>query len=594
MQQREKLLFVCTVFFMLFLCSSCSSFDRYVENSISAQAEAELHDSAEYKQYEQYISEGKFNEEDYNLIVQPVNPSSDEEPEERISITFAQNSFLDCRYRRNEENTYPLETRICFLEPGDSLYVSDVTTRNPAGDLYGCSEFRVWAYDADGNRGDQPYCITKYNAEQKPCIILTIPQDYSGNGFSIEPLGAYKNRTITVRAYYINNEGKQQELGGKWMVGNETIRKSKDLSPIESYTLKYDYSNYEKNDYYFVSSEPPCFYAKEADQTVVFPEISSNENVTEYSVLMHRYLKLKVNNEAITLLKRALGFADELLDNVNIINFDGIVDTIENHFNFQSRNIITSISINDERKDDFLNANKRKDSFEISQLRCEDIVSITVGKEYMITGKNINIEPGSLLDDGYEYRITIPDTNKNIEINISKRNSNPDGKFEEISLDHATLTLYRADGSIIRTGDELPADDDLVTMEIKADDDYYLDGKDVKDFTIFNKKMKYSDFQKKAEDILKKHPAVPYIIINITEDDCGTGKYKLDGEDIKGSIIKARIGQKIELTFTVTSPYKLSGIRKKDTVSKKITVSADMDTTINYKTFGIKIIKKED
>lgn len=557
------------------LLSGCSQIDKYVKDSITNQAQIELQELDEYNQYEEYVADDLLNEEGtcrLDLLKQVDYPVPNTDG--LIPVTLPRNSFLSFQYQRNEEDAYPIGTEICYVAPGDSIYATRMTINNSISNLYTFSEFRIWSYDAEGHRGNTPYAEVKQNSG----LLLTIPQDYTGTGFSIEPLGNYSDRSISAKAYFINNDGAQQIIdGGVWTVGKQEFKDIISISPVDSYTLKYDYSKY-ADDYYFVSSTPKCWYSKDASQTVIFQEASSNEETTTYSVLMHPYVTLTVNNKCVT-----------LADHIPLISTGG-------------NSIITSIT---KANESLLPANTNVDSFDVTKLRVGDIISIRVGKDYKITGTGVKVGSaaplGSNADNGYEYTFTIPDTNKGIQISVTKRNSDAEGKYHGYTLANADLTLYRSDSSIVQVGDELPADSENVTVEIKAHYGYYLDGKNVTDYSVYSKKMKFSDFQKNLSSIINEHPAVQYVTITVDpKDDCGTCVYKLDGDIITSNTFKARIGQKIELEFTANGHYKIvwdgwvsdkwSDLWGKNSASAKIEVTADMNgTTINRANFGIKV-----
>ena len=67
------------------------------------------------------------------------------------------------------------------------------------------------------------------------------------------------------------------------------------ISPVDSYTIIYNYDAYQ-DDYYFVRSSPECWYSKESNHSVIFREVSSNEQNTEFAVEMHQYVTLNVTN----------------------------------------------------------------------------------------------------------------------------------------------------------------------------------------------------------------------------------------------------------------------------------------------------------
>lgn len=469
----------------------------------------------------------------------------------------------------------PIGTEIWYLEPGDSLYAASVTINNTISNLYDFAGFRVWSYDSEGHRGAKPIAEVESVAD----LLLTVPLDYSGSGFSIEPIGAYSNRTISVRTYFINNARKEQSLEGIWTVDERQFTGTTSISPVDSYVLKYNYSNY-ADDYYFVSSAPECWYSKDDSQTVIFQEASSHEEITQYSVLMHPFVTLTVYNKCIS-----------TIDKIPFISSGG-------------KGIITSILKGNES---LLPEDLDVDSFPLVKLRVGDVVTIKVGKEYKITGTGVNVGTavplGSNADNGYEYTIIVPDTNNGIQISVTKRNSDAEGKYAGYNIANADLVVTRADGSTLDVGDELPADSEKVTVKITAHDGYYLDGKGVADYRVYSDKMKFSDFQKNVSKIISDHPAVQYITIIVnTQDECGTCVYSLDGKPITGNTFVARIGQKIELKFTANSQHRIirdgwiaekwSSLWGSTSISDKIEVTADMNgRTINRANFGIQVEK---
>lgn len=579
---RKKSILVCLLLLSsILLLSGCSKIDSYIEGAISNQAQIEIQQSDEYKQYEEYLSENLLNEEgtyQLDLSESSIAPSMIEDG--TIPVTLARNTFLSCQYRRNEDAAYPIGTEVCYLNPGDSLYVSGMTINNSNSNLYTFSEYRIWSYDAEGRRGGTPYAEVKNDSG----LLLTVPMDYTGLGFAVEPLGIYSDRSISVRAYFINNSGQQQIIGGgTWTVGKREFKDTVKISPVDSYTLKYDYSKY-ADDYYFVSSTPKCWYSKDDSQTVIFQEASTNEELSDYSVLMHPYVTLTVKNNCISLV-------DSVADKIPFLSTDG-------------KGIITSITKADKS---LLPTSTNVDSFDIPKLRVGDVISVRVGKDYKITGTGVDVGTatplGSNADNGYEYTIIVPDTNKGIQITVTKRNGDAEGKYTGYSIANADLTLYRKDGSIVQVGDELPAESEKVTVEIKAHSGYYLDGKSVTDYTVYSKSMKFSAFQKDINSIITDHPAIQYVTLTVNpKDDCGTCVYKLDGNAITSNTFRARIGQKIELEFTANSNYsivrdgwisdKLSSLWGKNSASAKIEVTADMNgSTITRTNFGIKVEK---
>lgn len=545
---------------MLLLCG-CSQMEEKVTWEVERQAESSLHEREEYKLYEEYKENGLLNENnDYTYPV-PDDWGAEEEavPEGRVTVSLARNTYLKCAFRINSDDLVPTEDTKCFLAPGDSLYALEVTTENPASNLYAFSEFRIYSYDSENRRVETPFAVVKADTG----LLFTVPADYSGSGFSVEPIGAYADRTITVESHYINEQHQTCQLrDGKWTVNDAPLTEKTRISPVVSYRVVYDYSHYAEM-YYVTDTYPEYWFINEDEHLVTFPEVMSNEESVEYSVTMHPFVTIHGSNNSI------------------------------------KRDTVTVYS---ENSGAALYSGREK-SFSVGKLRAGEKIYIRVGAEYMVTATGVNAGNGNPIDgnekNGYEYMIVVPETCGDIQISVKKRNS-VDDVYSGYEVDNADLILCRADGTVVEVGDELPGDSEKVTATIRPHGGYYISGKNADAQTgEYSREMKYSEFAKKIKSIIESHPACPYIAMTINrEDECGSCIYKLDGKEISGDTITARAGQKLELTFTVDTPYKIvrkgwitdtwSKLMHRDSISENIEVTEDMnDTTISRESFGI-------
>lgn len=581
-KKSRSFLMFCSIVVMALMLSGCGQIKEHVKNEVSKASEEEINNSKEYQQYLKYKSDGVLGEDGKYLM-----PTQDEvveatESEKSIKITIATNTFLKCDYSTDSSSNATVAGSEVFLNPGDSLYVSNVSVNNNISNLYDFYCFRIWEYDREGKKSQKPY-------EEVPIkngLLLKVPESFTGTGFSIEPIGKYTNRHITARAYYLNNDQENTLPNGQWKVNNKRFNDSIDISPVESYTIVYDYQAY-KDDYYFVKSTPMCWYAKESDNTVIFREVSSNEQGTEFAVEMHPYITMKVTNKCI--------------------NWASGIPIIGN----QGKGIIHSISRGEEAiEQDYAG----KSSFEIKKLKANDKLSIRVGKEFKITGIDVSVGTavplGSDAENGYEYTIVIPDTRKGVEIEISDRNSNAEGTFQGYNQTNAVVEIKRENGTVLNIGDELPGDDEKVTMTIVPEQGYYIDGfTDKNNYSFVKKKIAFSKLEKDILSILEDHQAIKFISLNfIYSDEAGTYTYKLDGKKITEPLLQdVRVGQKLKVEFTANKGYVITHSRfsekalseartrtgEPDSTSETIEVTSDMDgMTIDRETFGI-IVDKE-
>lgn len=579
---RKDIVLCCFLATTALMLSGCGQLKDYVSNEVTAASENEIQNSNEYKDYEKYQADGLLGEDGLYPL-----PSSDDaietsDNQKSTKITIATNSYLKCGYYTDENANTPILGGELYLDPGDSLYASDVTVNNDISNLYDFSCFRIWAYDQDGRKGSEPY----KEVTARSGLLLKIPDNYSGTGFSIEPIGSYTDRHITARAYSIKDNQEIDLPSGQWKVNNEKFNGSVDISPVDSYTIEYDYSPY-KDDYYFVDSTPAYWYSKESNNTVIFREVSSNEQETAFAVEMHPYVTMTVTN-------KCLNWASGL----PIIGDQG-------------KGIIQSIS---KEADPIEQDYTGKSSFEIKKLKVGEKLSIRVGKDFKITGIDVNVGTsvplGSNAENGYEYTIIVPDTGKGIGIEITERNSNAEGTYQGYNQANADIEIKRANGTVLKSGEELPGDDEKVTLTITPHEGYYIDGfTDKKNYSYVKKKVEFSKLEKDILSILEDHQAIKFISLNLVfSDEAGTYTYKLDGNKITDSPLQnVRIGQKLKVDFKANKGYTIthswfgakafSDVKTRaggtDSVSESINISADMDgITVDRETFGI-IVEKE-
>ncbi|MBR6208319.1 MAG: hypothetical protein IKQ69_04910 [Oscillospiraceae bacterium] len=555
---------------------------NYVANEVTNSSESKIFVSDEYRQFEKYQTEGILAENGMYPTPAPIETREASIKSHAIQITFAKNSFLNCVYYTDEETKAPIVSNQVLLSPGESIFVASIEVNNQISNLYDFSMFRIWSYDQDGNKSNKPY----REITTRTGLLLTVPENFTGTGFAIEPLGFYTTRQISARAFYRDNGREIPLPGGIWKVNNESFSGSTKISPVDSYTIVYDYSAYD-DDYYFVSSTPECWYSKESDHTVIFREVSSNEQETEFSVEMHPYITMKVTNSCLSVTANWWLIGDK------------------------GAGIIKSIIING---DEYNQGSHGQKSFDVDKkLKTGDSITIRVGNEYKITGTGVNVGTaiplGSNAEHGYEYTFYVPDTNKGISIEITERNSNAEGIFQGYNLANADITITRANGVVLKAGEELPGDDDKVTIRITPHAGYYINGYTEDDFSFVKKNIKFSRLEQDIGSILNEHKAIHFLSLTLVfSDEAGTYTYKLDGKQVtEAELHDVRIGQTLKVEFTANSGYNIThswfgaeavawartGLGGNDTISESVDITADMDgMTVNRETFGI-VVERE-
>ena len=577
----RKGLLILSSFAIMLVLAGCGNLSEYVQNEITSTAESEIQSSEEYQLYEKYLADGILGEDGLFPTPVPTGSSDSVNSNQTVKVSIAANSFLNCVYYTDEGTKAPIASTEVYLAPGESLYVANVSINNDISNLYTFSQFRIWSYDQDGRRGSTPYKEVKNSTG----LLLRVPDDYQGTGFSVEPIGSYSDRNITARAYYLSNGVETNLPSGRWEVNSKPFDGSTVISPVDSYTIIYNYETYQ-DDYYFVASSPACWYSKESNHTVIFREVSSNEQNTEFAVEMHQYVTLNIKNSCRSWNADIPFFGD---------HGEGIIQSIM-------------------RGDEPLGQGHIGEaSFAIRRLKVGDMISIRVGKEYKITGTGVNVGTaiplGSNAENGYEYTIVVPDTNKGISIEITERNSNAEGTYQGYNLANADVTITRSNGVTLKIGDELPGDDEKVTLTITPHDGYYIDGyTDKNTFSLVKKNYKFSKLETEILSLLKEHPAIHFITLNLVfADESGQFTFKLDGKEVTTSpVVNVRVGQKLSVEYKANSGYKITHswfgstafynawtwAGGTDSISDDVKITADMDgTTIDRTTFGIVVEK---
>lgn len=432
-----------------------------------------------------------------------------------VHVTFANNAFLKIGYFKDEACTESIEGSRCYLKPGEGIYASNAIVSNSRSDLYSFAEIRVWEYDASGER-------TLLASINKLPSLLFDAKENSSREISIEPVGKYKNRELQFDAFYYNTKGKSQPLDFEWTVNS---KKTSEISPVESYTVVCHYENYLK-DFYFVDSTPTCYCDKDKDGEVIFWEASSNKPCEEYIAQFRRFITLNIKNDSYPFLQKIVRQtlrSDEAGYVVKYIKKNGETETFQEN-----------------------------DQFAISKVKCGDTITICVDADYKIVSQGLDVGTAAYISDGQEYTIKIPETNEYaFDLTICKRNSDIEGVFEAPTIENGTVQLVGQNGMEVRGGDELPADDEIVTVRITPAAGYYITGKKVKN-DVYEEKMKYSDACQNFGAITKSHPILPFISITLNSTDSfGDCKFTFGGKDVNNTTVAARIGDEIKLEYTL-------------------------------------------
>lgn len=385
------------IFLGICLCSTLLSFggcgvvEDYAKEEITKQIIQKL-DETDATYYEEY---------EENPITS--NNSSDEAIATNqgnvimtgsIHVTFANNSFLDISYYSDAELVNLIDTNSCYLEPEDCIYASVPVSNSAYSNMYSFSEYRVYEYDKDGNRVRVNWANSANSANT---MVFQIPANYQGTELCVIPVGEYEKRSLSFQDYILNEKGQKIELSGKWIVNNESFYdKKKEISPIISYVVRYEYDN---DLYYYISSNPECYYPNESGNTdgrVIFKEVDADETVNSYSVELHKYIIAVIANDG-------KGIQEILIDN---------------------QKVSTDIT---------------KDKIELGKLKCGTVVEIVTKQDYKVSSSDVDFsvaKQGLGAKTYYHFTFTVPET---IETEINLEVSKWKEKNLKIEVDETTV-----------------------------------------------------------------------------------------------------------------------------------------------------------
>ena len=534
--------------------SGCSNIESYLEEKI--WQDSQILTDQDYLEYQRLATDGQLDID--GIYQEPVE--ADEtvtQPAGPIHVTFAENAFLESHYFKDTGLTNPINTQNCYLNPGESIYISLPKENNSYTNQYSFSQFRVVAWD-NGKRQNTDFSFIN-NGQN---LVLTIPTNCPWTELSIEPLGQYQNRILSFKDIYIDENGTETELNGTWIIDDDitTTDNTAELNPLASYTVSYDYSTY-ADKYYFENSVPAVFTSNDDKSKIEFHQVSPSDDSESFVVYLHPYINVTITNNMSNIFNSTISAVTKSNEFIKSITINGIEQKISGS------------------KEQIL-----------KQLRCGDKIILQVGHDCKATARGLTVDTSHLaVNNGYEYAFTIPETlETQLDITISK-NTATSGNYQEKTLPNASITVYDSNKTPLEPGAEVD-DAEQVTVIITPASGYYITGKKVSD-GVYQDKMKYSKYVSQIEDILTDHPVKKLYYITLdTSDSYGTCVYKLDGKEVSG-YTELQPEQNLKLEYTLTdNDYEIVRISNgftssleelfsKNKITVSIDISEDMDGT---------------
>ena len=274
------------IFLLMFLCGCAASDNEY------SPAMKMIYDDENYKKYREMLDKGLISQDGYYCDSEFSKMQEElreiNEAKGDIAVTFSENEYIDVSYYSDSELTLPIDTDNTSLGYEDCIYSAEPVISNTAPAGYVFDRFRIFSYDADGNRHELP-------ADQsEKGLVLRIPMDKSVKGISVEPLGRYENIKLSFSDYYTDTDGSRKELTGKWKINSSEITgDTYEIAANTSYSVQYTYDN---DKYYFVSSVPEAMSENSTSGIVYFDKVSASDETDTYSVELHRYIAANFTN----------------------------------------------------------------------------------------------------------------------------------------------------------------------------------------------------------------------------------------------------------------------------------------------------------
>lgn len=469
---------VCLSLVLCMMLSGCSA-GALLEKRMLAQAGVE--DDSNYQTYQTYEADGKLTQQGYySEDIFETESNAKEVPSETALVSFARNSFLVINYYSDAEHTEPIESQSCYLKPGTSIYATVEISRNVASSMFSFSGFRVYQLKNGGR-----YLMDTIQLGEAG-FVLEVTKDMVGLDFTIEPIGDYGSRTVTLRDYYTDIDGKEQPLHGTWLIDDKVASGNEvEINPVASYVISYEYDN---SEFFYLSSNPQCYYSNNEDGIVIFELMEAADENFDYSIELCRYISVDV-------------------------------ETSEKR----------SVTLNGANKKEV----NRGAKYKFTGLKYGDSLDLTTDIKWpqLEKCKELIVSEGRLEEGEYKYRIIVPDK---------------DGHFlfdpSEYTYEHGEIGFKWLGEEI--TGPIKLAKGRVITYyDKRVDYGYWLPEKD-RTITIGDERETRNALNSISFETIKK------VTVNLPQPvHGGTIKYFIDGEEIKGNSVETTAGTIISMEF---------------------------------------------
>ena len=267
------------------IMSGCAGISESLENKMVEKAG--IVENSEYQTYQTYSSAGKLTSDGYySDEVFEAESAADDRPENSVLVSFSSNNYLDVKFYADAIFSKEITEQACYLSAGEQIFATAQVSNEVPSSMYAFAGFRLYRFE-DGKRELVSTIMPEENG-----FVLEIDDSMVDGDYSIEPIGDYGSRKISLRDYYTDDDGNEQNLAGKWLIDDKEITGDElEINPVASYIISYEYNN---DEYFYLSSIPECYYGSHEDGIVIFELMNPTDESYDYSVELHKYISVNL------------------------------------------------------------------------------------------------------------------------------------------------------------------------------------------------------------------------------------------------------------------------------------------------------------
>lgn len=461
---------------MITVFAGCSGIDKQVNNAILNKSG--ILQDANYARYEDYAKNNELDADGYHMEL-----PTDGRPTGSIRVAIANNNNLVIDYFSDEGLGNELANP-CYVFPGDSIYARVSVSRDVKSSTYVFDGFRIYEYSDQDKRYLSDSITT---SETEGIYRIDIPNDYSFQELSIVPLGVMEPMQITLSEACKDDDS----VGtmGTWYLDNANYDSGViNISSVTPYIVSYQY---DKDMYFCYKTEPECYYQNVTDGIVIFNQRKNEDETTEYSVVLSKYLSVCLVSD---------------LDR--------------------------SVTVNNGKRKSV----KANEEIEIPHLKYGDVITLETDKEWpsLENCKELIYTKKVMLGSDYKYTMTVPEEEGGFLFNPA------DYYYENGTVQFKCL------GEVVDVPISLAKGRKIYYEQIRAADGYWLAGSENSHcITVGSEEetiraLKNIHFTKKVDvTVMLPQPKKG-----------GTIEYVLNGTKIKANSVSTKSGLDIMMTCT--------------------------------------------